>query len=211
MAGQHQVTDNIDLRSLYGEPGDLPRKAIGAALEAHSRRFIELSPLVILSSVTRDGAVDISPRGDAPGFVQVRQDRLLAIPDRPGNNKLHTFNNLLHNDHLGLMFMIPGIVEVLRLRGRGQLTTDPAECAQHVVQGKAPKAVLLVTIDTVIPHCGKALRRARFFDPEATLDSKTDGVPTLGQIALALAGMATEKAVAEVDQAIQEDYQDGLY
>lgn len=203
------LTDKSALRALYGEPGELPRRAIAGALEPQSIRFIELSPLVIVASADAAGNLDLSPRGDAPGFVRVVDASTLVIPDRRGNRKLHTLNNVLENDRIGLMFMIPGIVEVLRLRGRARLSTDPTECARHAVQGKAPQSVMIVDVETVIPHCGKALRRAKFFDADSARSYKEDGVPTLAEIALALAEM--DRPVDEVDRAIREDYEKGLY
>lgn len=199
-----------ELRALYGEPGALPAKAIAARLEDHARRFIALSPLVIVASVGADGHVDISPRGDAPGFVVVRDDATLVIPDRRGNNKIDTLRNVAVQPGVGLMFVIPGIEEVLRLRGRARITIDPAELARHAVDGKLPRSALVVTIETVFPHCGKAFRRARLWDDEARRDRKRDGVPTLAQIALAMAGME-DVSVAETDAKIEQDYKDSLY
>lgn len=198
------------LRELYGAPGALPSKAIAGRLEAHARRFIELSPLVIVASAGADGHIDISPRGDAPGFVDVRDDSTLVIPDRRGNNKIDTLRNVAGQPKVGLMFVIPGIEEVLRLRGAGRITVDPDELARHAVDGKAPRSVLTVTVETVFPHCGKAFRRARLWDEAAKLDRKRDGVPSLAQIALAMAGIA-DVSVPEADERIEQDYRDNLY
>lgn len=199
-----------DLRALYGEPGALPARAIAGRLEEHARRFIALSPMVIVASVGPDGHVDISPRGDAPGFVDVRDDATLVIPDRRGNNKIDTLRNVAGQPRVGLMFVIPGIEEVLRLRGRARIATDPGELTRHAVDGKPPRSVMVVTIETVFPHCGKAFRRARLWDDDAKRDRKRDGVPSLAQIALAMAGM-DDVSVEETDAKIVQDYRDSLY
>jgi PPOX class probable FMN-dependent enzyme len=199
-----------ELRDLYGQPGALPARAIAGALEEHAKRFIALSPLVVVASVGADGHVDISPRGDAPGFVSVRDDTTLVIPDRRGNNKIDTLRNVSAQPKVGLMFVIPGIEEVLRLRGRATVTADPDELARQAVDGKAPRSVMVVTVETVFPHCGKAFRRARLWDDDAKLDRKRDGVPSLAQIALAMAGMH-DVSVAETDAKIEQDYKDSLY
>ncbi len=205
-----QGMDEAALRALYGAPGALPAKAIAGQLEQHARRFIALSPLVIVASAGADGHLDISPRGDAPGFVAVADDRTLVIPDRRGNNKIDTLRNVAGQPQVGLMFVIPGIEEVLRLRGRARIVTDPDLLAAHAVDGKAPKSAMVVTVDTVFPHCGKAFRRARLWDDDAKRDRKRDGVPSLAQIALAMAGM-DDVSVADTDAKIEQDYRDSLY
>ncbi|MEQ8699482.1 MAG: pyridoxamine 5'-phosphate oxidase family protein [Bauldia litoralis] len=198
------------LRDLYGAPGALPAKAVAGRLEEHARRFISLSPLVVVASTGADGHIDVSPRGDAPGFVDVRDDTTLVIPDRRGNNKIDTLRNVAGQPKVGLMFVIPGIEEVLRLRGTSRITVDPGELARHAVDGKAPRSALIVTVETVFPHCGKAFRRARLWDEEAKLDRKRDGVPSLAQIALAMAGM-DDVSVTETDVRIEQDYRENLY
>ena len=204
-----------ELRELYGAPGALPAKAVAGRLESNAKRFIALSPLVIVASAGDDGHLDLSPRGDAPGFVAVENDRTLVIPDRKGNNKIDTLRNLAANPKIGLMFVIPGIDEVLRLRGRARISTDPALLKRHAVEGKVPKSALVVTIETVFPHCGKAFRRSRLWDLDARRERKRDGVPSLAQIALAKAGAndagMQDVSVAETEARIERDYEDGLY
>ena len=198
-----------DLRALYGEPGKLPAKAISDRLESHSRRFIELSPLVIVASTDGEANVDISPRGDAPGFVAIEDDRTLVIPDRKGNNKIDTLRNVSASNRVGLMFTIPGIDEVLRIRGRATISVDPERCAQHAAGGAVPKSLLIVTIDRIFPHCGKAFIRSRLWDDDAKRDRKRDGVPTLAQMAIAMAEMDAD--ANDIDAHIQDSYRTSLY
>jgi len=199
-----------ELRALYGEPSKLPAKAISNRLEAHSRRFIELSPLVIIASTDGRANVDLSPRGDAPGFVTVEDDQTLVIPDRKGNNKIDTLRNLCAADMVGLMFVIPGINEVLRIRGRATISVDLEQCQRHAVGGVAPKSLMIVRIHTIFPHCGKAFIRSGLWQDDARRDRKRDGVPSLAQIAMAMADM-DEEAVDAVDAKIQQDYKSSLY
>lgn len=210
MPSQSTSHTESDLRALYGEPSKLPAKAKSDRLEAHSRRFVELSPLVIIASTDGDANVDLSPRGDAPGFVVVEDDQTLVIPDRKGNNKIDTLRNLCSTDRVGLMFVIPGINEVLRIRGSAAISVDLEQCQRHAVGGVAPKSVMIVKIHTIFPHCGKAFIRSGLWQDEARRDRKRDSVPSLAQIAMAMAGM-DEESVDVVDAKIQQDYKSTLY
>ncbi len=199
------IRDLSALRALYRDPNDLVANAHADRLDGLCRRFIELSPLVMVGSRGGEDGVDMSPRGGPPGFVAVLDDRTLAIPDRPGNNKIETMTNLTRDPSVGLMFVIPGIDEVLRLRGRAAISADPAIMARLAGGEGVPKTALVVTVERVFPHCGKAFRRARLWDPDSRRDPKADRVPTLGQIAVAMARPEGVDA-ATVDGKVAQDY-----
>jgi hypothetical protein len=168
------------LESHYGAPGDLALRKELTALDPHCRHFIELSPFIVIATASASGAADASPRGDAPGFVQIVDDRQLLIPDRPGNNRVDSLRNLVENPNIGLLFFIPGMNETLRLNGTAVLTTDPEILAKMAVNGKPPRSALLVTIDQVFLQCAKALVRSKLWNPESRIERET--FPTLGQI-----------------------------
>jgi hypothetical protein len=168
------------LESHYGAPGELALRKELTALDPHCRHFIELSPFIVIATAAASGAADASPRGDAPGFVQIVNDRQLLIPDRPGNNRVDSLKNLVENPNIGLLFFIPGMNETLRLNGTAVLTTDPEVLAKMAVNGKPPRSALLVTIDQVFLQCAKALVRSKLWNPESRIERET--FPTLGQI-----------------------------
>jgi len=183
------------LRGVYGQPRPLPAKAKADRLDDLCRRFIALSPFVVISSADAEGRQDCSPRGDAPGFVMVLDDRTIAIPDRPGNNKIENLNNLVARPNIGLLFVIPGHEETLRMNGTARIVRDPELLARTAVEGKPPKSLIVVDIAEVYPHCGKAFRRAKLWDEGARPASGT--VPSLASIALKMAGFDEDVNVAE--------------
>lgn len=168
------------LRGLYKTPGEVAEKKVLPHLDKHCRRFIELSPFLCIATAGADGSADVSPRGDAPGFVGVPDDKTLVIPDRVGNNRLDTLANVVENPNLGLIFFIPGFNDILRVNGRGKVVDDPALLAGHAVNGKVPATALVVTVDEAFLHCLKALMRANLWSEEAK--TPRDAMPTAGQI-----------------------------
>jgi hypothetical protein len=135
-------------------------------LDAHSRAFIAHSPLLLMATADADGRCDVSPKGDAPGFVQVLDDCHLVVPDRPGNRRLDGMQNLVTNPHVGLIFLVPGREETLRINGRGWITRDPEILQRAVVQGKTPLLAVGVQIEQCFFHCAKALLRSRLWAPD---------------------------------------------
>src|SRR4051812_45505578 len=149
------VTTEAQLREVVGAP--VPRavnKEI-ARLDAHCRTIIARSPFVLIASCDGEGRMDVSPKGDPPGFVKVVDDSTLAIPDRPGNRRADTFSNVLRNPGVGLLFLIPGMVETLRVNGRASIVRDLALREQMAVGGKVPALALIVTVEQAFIHCGK--------------------------------------------------------
>ena len=140
------IADEAALRALFKPPAKLALMKELDHLDLHCRRFIELSPFLCLATYRPDGGADNSPRGDAPGFVEVADDKTLILPDRPGNNRIDSLSNIVHDPHVGLLFFIPGFTETLRLNGRAKLVTAPDLLAKHDVDGRMPKLVIVVTV-----------------------------------------------------------------
>ena len=175
---RNRIEHESGLRGVYPEPVDLIRRKELSRLDVHCRRFIALSPIVFLATSGADGTCDVSPRGDAPGFVAVLGDRRLAIPDRKGNNRLDSMSNILANPHVGLLFVIPGIWDTLRVNGPAAITADGNVLSEMAVDGKTPSAAILVEVDEAYLHCGRAFKRGRVWDSQRFTSPKE--MPTLG-------------------------------
>lgn len=201
--GEHEVTSREQLRALYGEPSERAVRKQMARLDAHCRTLIAHAPFLVLATADAQGRLDASPRGDAPGFVQVLDERTLLLPDRPGNNRTDSLSNVLENPHVGMLFMVPGMNETLRLNGRARITTDPALLEPHAVNGRAPKTGLLVAVEEVYLHCAKALIRSHLWDPERFVERST--LPTMGRmLADQIQGLDPEDAERYTEQSIRE-------
>jgi PPOX class probable FMN-dependent enzyme len=196
-----------ELRSHYGAVHDLAVKKSLPALDRHARSFIEKSPFVLIGSSDRDGSGDVTPKGDKPGFVAILDDITLAIPDRPGNNRLDTFENVIVNPTLGLLFLIPGMNETLRINGEGRLTADATLREQLAVDGRPPITVLVVKIRAVYMHCAKAFMRSQLWKPESW--PQRSEMPTLGEILRDQAALA--KSGGELDADLAEAYRKTLW
>ncbi len=202
--GKMQSRD--DLRAHYGEQSYLAKRKVLPRLDRHCRDFIAASPFLVLATADGTGACDASPKGDAPGFVAVPDERTLVIPDRPGNNRVDSMGNLMGNPQVGLIFFVPGMNETLRVNGRAEITTDPTLLAPLAAQGKQPRSGLVVRVEEAFLHCGKALIRSRLWDPETRIDRKS--FPSLGKmIADQIGGVDADEAQARVE----ESYRERLY
>jgi len=170
-----KTLDLAGIDELYRQPGKLVLDKVLDHVEKHGRAFIGLSPFCVVSSAGPDGAIDVSPRGGEPGFVHVSEDgRTLYLPDRPGNNRLDTIRNLLSGPgRIGLMFMIPGFDDVLRVNGRASATADPELLAKFVEFGKTPRLVLMVAVEEAFLHCPKAIMRAKLWEADAQVERTT--------------------------------------
>ena len=155
----HVVDDEAELRQLLGVPG--PRSILKEQkiIDAHVRAFIAQSPFLVMATSGADGSCDVSPKGDAPVFVQVLDDHRLVIPDRPGNKRLDGMKNILTNPHIGLLFLVPGREETLRINGRASVTREPALLARLTARGKTPLLAIGVEVEQCFLHCPKAFRR----------------------------------------------------
>jgi PPOX class probable FMN-dependent enzyme len=199
------ISEPTRLRECYGLTSDLAARKSLDHVDRHARAFIALSPLMIMATSDESGA-DCSPRGDAPGFVQVVDDRTLAIPDRRGNNRLDSLQNIAVNPDVGLLFLVPGMNETLRINGQAEIVIAPALLDKFAVQGKVPTSALLVRVREVFFHCGKALIRSDLWNPEKRIERKS--FPSLGRIlADQIAGVNAE----EGDKLVAEGYATRLY
>jgi PPOX class probable FMN-dependent enzyme len=182
-----------ELRALHAPPSAIVRRKCVDRLDKHCRDFIALSPFLVLGTANAKGEADVSPRGDPPGFVKVLDDKTLLIPDRPGNNLLDSLSNILANPEVGLLFLIPGFDETLRVNGRAEAVRDPALLAPLAVEGKPPKVAILVHVREAYLHCAKSFRRARLWDPAARVPRET--LPTLGKMVMDMAALNYDAAI----------------
>ena len=166
MKFEHPITTLEELRALMGEPSELARKKQIDHLDAHCREYIAHAPFLLIGTADAAGRCDVSPKGDAPGFVHVLDERHLVIPDRPGNKRLDSVRNILENPHIGLIFLVPRYEETLRINGRATITRDPELLARFEVTGKLPKLAIGVEVEEVFMHCAKAFRRSSLWQPE---------------------------------------------
>jgi PPOX class probable FMN-dependent enzyme len=163
------ITDETALRALHHAPMSRATDKVLSALDTHCRRIIALSPFCVISTQGADGA-DVSPRGDPPGFVRTLDARTLLVPDRVGNNRLDAMSNLLVNPRIGLLFLVPGMNETLRINGTARITDDVRLLAASAMQNRAPKVGLVVTVEQAFLHCAKALVRSDLWNPEKHID-----------------------------------------
>jgi PPOX class probable FMN-dependent enzyme len=159
------ITSEEALRSLYPGPVDLVKRKQLDRLDKHCRNFIAHSPLVFLSTAGPDGRCDVTPRGDAPGFVRVLDDRHIALPDRKGNNRVDSMRNIIANPHAGLLFLVPGVDDSLRVNGAARIATDPWLLDAMAVDGRPPAVAIVVAVEAAFLHCGRAFKRSKAWDP----------------------------------------------
>ena len=176
----HRLHTEQELRQLYAQPMERAVRKEIPALDAHCRHFIALSPFLVLSTSDAAHQLDASPRGGAPGFVKAPDAHTLLLPDAAGNNRLDSLQNILATGQVGLLFMIPGVDETLRVNGRAELSTDPADIAACADEKRAPKLVLRVMVQAAYLHCAKAFMRSRLWDPAARVERSV--LPTIGQM-----------------------------
>ncbi|MFN4165242.1 MAG: pyridoxamine 5'-phosphate oxidase family protein [Ferrovibrio sp.] len=199
------LTSESDLRDCYDQPSELVQKKILSRLDKHARAFIALSPFAVLATCGPDGS-DASPRGDAPGFVQVVDDVTLLLPDRRGNNLIDSLRNVVASPDVGLLFLVPGINETLRVNGTAKVIADAEKLQSLTAQGKVPTSALEISVREVYFHCGKALIRSDLWNPQKHI--ARENFPTLGRIiADQVAGLDAEAA----DANLQESYRSRLY
>jgi uncharacterized protein len=177
------ISERHRLRELSREPSHRARAKIIDHIDDVCHRFIAVSPFVLVASRGGDGRMDISPKGDAPGFVAVVDEKTLAIPDRPGNHRLDTFENLLEHPEVGLLFLIPGHGDTLRVSGKGRIVRDRALQGQLAVNGRVPGLVLVITVEEAFMHCSKASIRSRIWNPNDWPDRSS--VPSLAEAIIA--------------------------
>jgi PPOX class probable FMN-dependent enzyme len=194
----HRITDAATLENLYGKPAGAAVAKDVDYVHPHYQRMIAASPFVVLAT-SGPGGVDTSPRGDAPGFVAVEDEKTLLLPDRPGNNRIDSLRNILADPHIALLFLIPGIGETLRVNGRAAISIDPTLLERFKVNGKLPRSVLVIAVDTVFFQCSRAIFRSKLWDPAQQIERSS--LPSLGRM------------VADISRSgfDAESYDKGLY
>ncbi|MBA3593880.1 MAG: pyridoxamine 5'-phosphate oxidase family protein [Polaromonas sp.] len=188
-ADPHTIRSVEQLESLFGAVGEASIRKETAFVHPHYRAMIEASPFAMLATTGPDG-LDASPRGDAPGFVQVQEEHTLLLPERRGNNRVDSLRNILHDPRVALLFLIPGVGETLRVNGRASITTAPDVLARFTVQGQLPKCVVVSRVESVFFQCARAIQRSGLWQPPAP-DARTK-VPSPGAILQALTNAAVD-------------------
>jgi hypothetical protein len=159
------ISTESELRALHAAPTERAVRKVLDRLDGHCRRFIALSPFVVMATADADARLDSTPRGGDPGFVAVEGERTLLLPDRPGNNRLDSLTNLTERPQVGLLFMIPGVDETLRVNGTAELCTDAGVVERFRIARRPPAVVLRITVREAYLHCAKALMRSRLWIP----------------------------------------------
>ena len=207
------VANEDDLRGNYGEPMDIALMKQLGKLDTHCKEFISRSPFLCIGTSAADGKADVSPRGDPPGFVQVLDDNTIFIPDRPGNNRLDTMSNIVANPNVGLLFLIPGFEDALRVNGKAKLVKDEKILERCAVNRKVPTMGIMVEINEAYLHCAKAVRRSKLWKVESQQDRKE--MPTLAQMILEQVAtpekQPTKEEIKEGDEFVEDNYKTGLY
>lgn len=205
----HVIANEAQLRELLGTPTPLTCAKISPRLNAMTRQFIERSPFVCLASSDAAAHCDLSPRGDPAGFVRILDEQTLLIPERPGNRLADTLRNVLANPHIGLLFVVPGVTETLRVNGRATLTTDASLLQPCAVEGKLPKLGMLVDIDEAYTQCSKAFLRSHLWDAQRFSDPAA--MPTSGQIHRAIQGEQFDAEAYDAERAERYRQRVGFY
>ena len=175
-----KVTTVDALRKLYAAPQERAVKKQISALDEHCRRFIGLSPFVVLATSDESDHMDASPRGGSPGFVKVNADGLLLVPDAPGNNRLDSLENIVQTGRVGLLFLIPGFDETLRVNGVAFLSQAPGDIALCTDERRAPRLVIAISVEAAYLHCAKAFMRSRLWHADAQVERTV--LPTAGKM-----------------------------
>jgi PPOX class probable FMN-dependent enzyme len=202
---KHVVTAEEELRALLGTPSERAVKKESAVVDEAGRNFIAHSPFLLLGTSNAAGQCDVSPKGDQPGFVHVLDERHLVIPDRPGNKRLDGMKNLLQNPHVGLIFLIPGREETLRVNGRASIVRDEDVLVTLAARGKQPVLAIGVEVEECFFHCPKAFRRSGLWEPDAWPDRAL--LPSMACVLyekLQPAGKTLEEYERESEESIQK-------
>jgi len=205
------IKDEASLRTHFAAVHTLAALKSQTTLDRHAQDFIRRSPFLCIGTQSRDGRADVSPRGDPPGFVRILDEKTLAIPDRPGNNRLDTQVNILANPSVGLLFIIPGFDDTLRINGQACLMNDPEVLEGMAIKDRPPKVAILVRVDEVFLHCAKAFRRSHLWNPDHFQDRST--MPSLSRIILdqTTGAPSDEREMKRIDDDLEVEYKQTLY
>lgn len=205
------ITDEQSLRSQFQATHKLAALKLLKSLDKHAKAFIERSPFLCIGTQNMDGKADVSPRGDPVGFVKILDKNTLAIPDRPGNNRLDTQANIIANPSVGLLFMIPGYDDTLRVNGQAVLTNDPEVLKSMSVNDRTPKIAIVIKVTEVFMHCAKAFRRSHLWDPDHIQDRRE--MPSLMNIMLdqTTGAPSQDEEMRKLDDDLEEGYKKSMY
>lgn len=206
LADPHRITSVEQLRGLVGDSSPLVQHKLWDTLEPSTLDFIRRSPFLLLATSDAQGNLDVSPKGDGPGFVAIEDAKTLLIPDRKGNKLIFGLQNILLNPHVGVIFLIPGTGETLRVNGRAELTTDPKILQRLSARGQPALVAIRVTVDQCFFHCAKAFLRAQLWNPEAWA---TPHAISFGKILAGKMG-GDEKLARQIDDFVEQDYKTNL-
>ena len=204
----HTIRTIEAYRALRGDGSHLVYDKSMSVIDEHIRHFLALSTFLTIASIDADGHMDVSPKGDPPGFVKVVDDTTIAIPERAGNRRADTFTNVLQNPSVALICFVPGMDETMRINGTASLTTDPELLATMDVQGHIPELALLVHVEEAFIHCGKAPKRGRLWDPDAQIDRSI--YPKMGEVMFDH-GRYTDISRERMTEIAQADYDTNVY
>ena len=202
-----EITSEAELRELLGEPAAAALAKERDALHELDRQWLAASPFCLVATSAADGSCDVSPKGDPPGFTLVLDDATIALPERAGNRRADGYRNILANPHVGLIYLLPGRTDTLRINGRARLVTDAELLERMVVKGHRPVLAVVVEIDQVFHHCGKAFLRSQLWEP-STWD-RTDAVPPRARIAQLLE--RPDESLQDLERYYGPGYAAGLY
>jgi hypothetical protein len=201
-----EITSEAQLRELLGWPSGRAVTKDRTRLHDRDREWLAASPFCLIATSDADGTCDVSPKGDPPGFVRVIDDTTIAIPERPGNRRADGYRNILSNPHVGLVFVVPGRNETLRINGRARLMSDAPFFQDMIVNGHRPVLAVLVEIEQIFFHCPKSFLRARLWDPPSW---SPDALPSQAQIIKSV--QACEESLAELEEYYGPAYLKRLY
>ncbi len=205
-----RITTVAELRGHLGEGHAANLAKSIDHIDEMCTRFIALSPFLTIASRNAAGKMDVSPKGDPPGFVHVLDDHTLAIPERPGNRRCDTYTNVLEHPAVGLIFLVPGMDETMRVNGTASLSVASDVLEPMAMQGKVPPIALLVHVEEAFIHCGKAPKRARLWDPDSRIERST--YPSMGEVVHCHAGLGERGIPVETAIEIaQDDYENNVY
>lgn len=201
------ITSEEQLREVVGHPAPRNIQKVIPIIDEHCRTFIEKSPFMLLATSDLQGNIDVSPKGDPPGFVQVLDEHTLAIPDRPGNRRADSLTNILQNPRIGLLFMIPGYRETLRVRGTARIVKDVWLREKMAVNGKVPALSIVVSVEAAFIHCAKCVIRSHLWESELWPDK--DGLSSIARVIIDHANLTID--IDEYQEAIDDNYRNALY
>ena len=208
---EYETVDSLDqLNELYEAPMELALRKEKTELDKFSIQFLELSAFSVISTSSTDGSMDCSPRGDYPGFIQVLGRQTVAIPDRPGNNRLDSLRNIVENPAIGILALVPGFSECMRINGAAKIVTNEDVLALFEYKGKLPKSVIVVEIQEIYFHCAKAIIRSRLWKAESQINRSV--MPSLGKILMTqIDSSKSTEGIELVEKAIADREKNTLY